>query len=141
MSHSQFTSQATSPLVCGAPVERAGTQSAALVDGFNGLFSSPEEYAAFKRDFKGAAHARQLSAADMLLHATLMGKDPRRSFGLVTNPVKLANGQRPLQGLQGAAGHLAYRGAGRFAASLHEDTVKAAKASVAALMLTLRSAA
>lgn len=45
--------------------------------------------------FKQAAREKRLSAASLCAWSLLRGKDPRRGFSPVINPVKLANGARP----------------------------------------------
>lgn len=59
---------------------------------YPGLFASHAEYKAYQARFKALAHSRKLTAADMLLHAILMGKDPKCGFTPITNAKKLANG-------------------------------------------------
>ena len=50
------------------------------------------ERVAFILAFKRLANAKQLTAADILLRAKLLGKDPRTGFTSITNDKKLANG-------------------------------------------------
>lgn len=63
---------------------------------FPGLFASYAEYKAYIVRFKALAHARDLTAADMLLHAILLGKDPKCGFTPITSTLKLDNGAKPM---------------------------------------------
>lgn len=66
------------------------------------FFSSREERFAFLRAYKALARAKQLTAADVLLRAIVLGKDPYASFAPITNSVKLANGHAPSYALEQA---------------------------------------
>lgn len=68
------------------------TETSAATKLYPGLFASHAEYKAYKARFKALAHSRKLAAADMLLHAILLGKDPKCGFTPITNAKKLANG-------------------------------------------------
>lgn len=50
------------------------------------------ERVAFISAFKRLANAKQLTAADIIFRAKLLGKDPRAGFTPITNAKKLANG-------------------------------------------------
>ena len=50
------------------------------------------ERVAFILAFKRLANAKQLTAADIILRAKLLGKDLHAGFTLITNAKKLANG-------------------------------------------------
>lgn len=63
------------------------------------FFPSKEEYLAFRAEWKAAARAKTLTAADMAAYALLRGKDLRQAFTPITNPTKLANGQPAEHGL------------------------------------------
>lgn len=66
------------------------------------FFASRKEHFAFLRAYKALARAKQLTAADVLLRAIVLGKDPYASFTPITNSVKLDNGQEPSYALEQA---------------------------------------
>ncbi len=53
---------------------------------------SPSELSEAREAWRAAAKARSLSAESMAAWMILLGKDPRKAFTPITNPVKLANG-------------------------------------------------
>lgn len=63
------------------------------------FFAARQERFAFLRAYKALARAKQLTAADVLLRALVLGQDPYAAFTPITNSVKLANGQDPSYGL------------------------------------------
>ena len=61
-----------------------------------------DQYRTFCTQFLAAAHAKNLSAADMLLRNWLLGKNLLNGFTAITNKNKLNNGAHPWLGAQTA---------------------------------------
>ena len=67
---------------------------------------SKEQFTQYNARFISTAHAKNLTAGDMLLNNILRNKDIRRGFTPITNPVKLNHGANEWQGFDAARSEL-----------------------------------
>ncbi|MBU2723425.1 hypothetical protein [Acidithiobacillus ferridurans] len=61
----------------------------------NGFFGSREHYLAFRKAWKASCKERKQTALLFAIYALMRGKSLDTVFTPVTNPTKLANGQKP----------------------------------------------
>ena len=57
-------------------------------------FYSKEHFQLYRAAFKKLAHQKQLTAMDMIIYNILRGREPNYGFGEITNPIKIANGNK-----------------------------------------------
>jgi hypothetical protein len=72
------------------------------------LFTSKEDYLAFKAHWKDLARQKAITKEDAALRALVLNQDPLRSMPPTTNPVRLANGALCASGIWTAMASVSY---------------------------------
>lgn len=72
------------------------------------LFSSREEYIAFRTAWSKLAKEKKLTSAMILFYNVVRGKDTNRGFTPIQRPSKLSNGASPDQAFKAALSQIIY---------------------------------